>query len=414
MSRPLEGMKVIDITSNISGPSLTMILGDLGAEVIKIERPVSGDDSRNMGPMWEGEGVYYLQINRNKRSIIIDLKTDEGRELVKDLVKEADVFVENFRLGKTEDMGLSYEDLQSINPEIIYCSLTAYGQTGPDSHKPGYDAIVQAGTGIMSINGPAGGEPARAAVSILDQGSAMWGVIGILSALLHRNKTGVGQKVETSLFETGVFWTNYHLMSYMADGREPVKLGAGHAAFAPYGAFRTATSEIMIGISNESLFKKLCIVLGKEEWASDPRFSSNKNRLENRKELSREIESVLVKKDADFWMKKIDEAGVPSSIIQKISHMVDHPQTQSTGMLQPVDHPLIDNMRLIRLPISLSETPIEIKKAPPLLGEDTRTILKDSGLSEDKIDELIAKGIVHNIDQELAKKMKNASAIEVE
>lgn len=394
MASPLKGVKVIDITTNISGPSLTMILGDLGAEVIKIERPTVGDDSRSMGPLWEGEGAYYLQINRNKRSIVIDLKTEVGKDLLYDFVKEGDIFVENFRLGKADELGFSYDKLKAINPSLIYCSLSAYGQQGPESHKAGYDAIAQAETGIMSINGSEGSESSRAAVSILDQGSAMWGVIGILSALLHRDKTGIGQKVETSLFETGVFWTGYHLLSYMATGQEPRKMGSSHAAFAPYGAFKTASDEIMIGISNNSLFGKLCKVIGKEELIHDSRFASNLDRVHNRDVLSKELEKAFMMKKASYWKEQIDEVGVPCSIIQKISAMIDHPQVESTGMLEKISHPLIDNMKLARLPIQLSESPARINKAPPLLGEDTHSILKESGLSDEAIENLVAKGIV--------------------
>jgi len=394
MVSPLDGIKVIDITTNISGPSLTMILGDLGADIIKIERPTIGDDSRGMGPLWEGEGVYHLQINRNKRSIVINLKKEEGKELLYELVKEGDIFVENFRLGKAEALGFSYEKLKEINQKLIYCSISAYGQEGPKSHKSGYDAIVQAETGIMSINGPEDGDSARAAVSILDQGSAMWGAIGILSALFHRDKTGLGQKVETSLFETGVFWTGYHLLSYMATGVEPKKMGSNHAAFAPYGAFKTGTEEIMIGISNDSLFGKLCQAIGKTEWMMDSRFETNLNRVENRAELSEEIEKLFISKEASYWIEQIEAVGVPCSIIQKISSIVKHPQVESTGMLEDVKHPLIDNMKLARLPITLSDTPAKIIKAPPLLGEDTITILRESGLSDEAIEKLIAKGIV--------------------
>ena len=394
MVGPLDGIKVIDITTNISGPSLTMILGDLGADIIKIERPNIGDDSRGMGPLWEGEGTYYLQINRNKRSIVVDLKSEEGKAIVYDLVKNGDVFVENFRLGKADGLGFSYEKLKEINPALIYCSLSAYGQEGPESHKSGYDAIVQAETGIMSINGPADGDSARAAVSILDQGSAMWGSIGVLSALLHRAKTGLGQKVETSLFETGVFWTGYHMLSYMATGKEPIKMGSGHAAFAPYGAFKTKTEEIMIGISNDSLFGKLCQAIGKDEWSADSRFIKNIDRVKNRSELTEELNKVFSDNTATHWIEKIEESGVPCSIIRKISSMVNHPQVESTRMLEKVEHSLINDMKLTRLPIRLSESPAKITKAPPLLGEDTITILKESGLSDEAIEKLIEKGVV--------------------
>lgn len=397
MPGPLDGIKVIDITTNISGPSLTMILGDLGAEIIKIERPKIGDDSRMMGPLWEGEGAYYLTINRNKKSIVIDLREEEGKSLVFDLVKKADVFVQNFRYGKAEKLGFGYEELKKINPEIIYCSLTAYGQQGDKKYKPGYDAIVQADTGIMGINGSEDGSAARAAVSILDQGSAMWGAIGVISALYHRQLTGKGQQVNTSLYETGVFWTGYHMLSYMATGEEPRKMGSNHASFAPYGDFQTKDDQLMIGISNNSLFEKLCKVLDREDWITDDRFSTNLNRVKNRNELNKEMESVLKQKTASEWIAQLDEAGVPSSIIKKISKVIIDKQTESIGMLQNVNHPKIDSLKLPRLPVQLSETPIEIRKSPPLLGEDTESILEESGIDRATIDKLLELGIIEKI-----------------
>ncbi|MGG0717163.1 CaiB/BaiF CoA-transferase family protein [Robertmurraya massiliosenegalensis] len=394
MPGPLQGIRVIDITTNISGPSLTMILADMGAEIIKIEKPKIGDDSRKMGPLWGGEGVYYLHINRNKRSIVIDLKSEEGKKIVYDLVKDADVFVENFRFGKAEQLGFGYETLKALNNKLVYCSLSAYGQVGEKRHKPGYDAIAQAESGIMSINGTKDGGVARVGVSVLDQGSAMWGAIGILAALYNRTQSGKGQRVETSLFETGVFWTGYHLLAYMATGEEPVKMGTNHASFAPYGAFETADEQIMIGISNDSLFARLCKVLEREEWSSDSRFSKNLDRVQNRELLNTSIEEVLKTKSAKTWIEKLENGGIPSSIILKISSVITSPQTESTQMLIDVDHPNIENLRLPRLPVQLSETPLEITKSPPFLGEDTINILEERGVAEETIRELVEKGVI--------------------
>ncbi|MFZ3579355.1 CaiB/BaiF CoA transferase family protein [Virgibacillus sp. DJP39] len=394
MTGPLQGIRVIDITTNISGPSLTMILADLGAEVIKIERPDIGDDSRKMGPLWGGEGVYYLHINRNKRSIVIDLRTTEGKDIVYDLIKDADVFVENLRYEKANKLGLGYENLKKINSELIYCSLSAYGQEGAKRHKPGYDAIVQADTGIMGINGSENGDTARAAVSILDQGSAMWGALGVVSALYHRVQSGKGQKVETSLYETGVFWTGYHMLAFMATGDEPKKMGTNHASFAPYGAYATTDDSIMIGISNNSLFEKLCKVLGKEEWIKDDRFRTNLNRVQNRNELNDAIQNVFITESANNWISKLEEGGIPSSIIQKISSVITNPQTESMKMLTKVNHPKINGLNLPRLPFQLSDTPLEIKKSPPLLGEDTIAILKEKNVDDATIKQLIEKGVI--------------------
>lgn len=400
MHSPLDGIKVVDLTSNISGPTVTMILGDLGANIIKVERPVTGDDAREMGPLWEGEGVYHLQINRNKRSIVIDLKTDEGKELLYTFLKDADIFVENFRQGKAESLGFGYDKLKAINPQLIYCSLSAYGQNGPYSHKSGYDAIVQAETGIMSINGTEEGESARAPVSILDQGSAMWSVIGILSALFQKKTTGLGQKVETSLFETGLFWTGYHLLSNMATGVEPLKMGASHAAFSPYGVFKTASEEMMIGISNDTLFHKLCEAIDRTDLITNSRFSSNIDRVQNRSELTDVLQETLKQKNANYWIEKIDAKGVPCSVIQKISSLENHPQVKSTRMLTEVEHPTIHPLKLTRLPISLSEASIKINKTAPPLGEDTIAILKEHGYSASVTDDLIHRGIISVVNKE--------------
>lgn len=394
MAGPLSGITVVDVTTNISGPSLTMILADLGAEIIKIERPNIGDDSRGMGPFWEGEGVYFLHINRNKNSIVIDLKQESGRQIVYDLVEKADVFVENFRFKKAEKMGLGYEKLKQINPSLVYCSLSAYGQDGPLRERPGYDAIAQADSGIIGINGAEGSEIARVPVSVLDQGSAMWGAIGIISALFHKEKTGEGQLVTTSLYETGVFWVGYHMLSWLATGQEPKKNGAGHTAFAPYGAFYASDAPVMIGISNNSLFKRLCNVLGKDEWTADPRYETNPKRVENRENLRVAIENILQSRSADEWVQLLAEAGVPSSKVKKISEVVQDKQIQAINMWKDVAHSDIENFKLPRLPFELSNSPAEIKQAPPKLGENTKGILSKLGYDKARIEELLNNGIV--------------------
>lgn len=394
MPGPLNGIRVVDVTTNISGPSLTMILADLGAEIIKIERPEIGDDSRGMGPFWEGEGVYFLQINRNKQSIVIDLKKESGREIVYDLIKTADVFVENFRFQKAEKMGLGYERLKQFNSSLVYCSLSAYGQAGPICDRPGYDAIVQADSGIIGINGAEGAEIARVPVSILDQGSAMWGAIGVISALFHKQKTGEGQLVTTSLYETGVFWVGYHMLSWLATGIEPKKNGAGHTAFAPYGAFQAGDAPVIIGISNNSLFKKLCKVLGTGEWTEDPRYKNNPNRVEHRENLRVAIENILQAKTADEWVQLLADAGVPSSKVKKISEVVGDPQAEAIGMWTDVNHSTIKDFKLPRLPFELSNSPVTIQQVPPKLGENTKEVLEKLGYHHEKIEQLLQVGTI--------------------
>lgn len=403
MTGPLAGMRVIDVTTNISGPTLTMILADLGAEIIKIERPGTGDDARGMGPFMSGEGVYFLHINRNKESVVIDLKKQDGKQIVYDLVKSADIFVENFRQGKAEQMGLGYAKLKAINNQIIYCSLSAYGQSGPQKLQPGYDAIAQAETGIMGINGAKDAELARVPVSILDQGSAMWGAIGILSALLHRKHTGEGQFVSTSLYETGLFWSSYHMLSFLATGEEPQKNGSGHTAFAPYGAYLASDTYIMIGISNQSLFERLCRVLNSMEWLSDQRFLNNKNRVENQYILKENIELILQRETADYWVTELSAAGIPSSKVKKISEVIDAKQTEALGMWQQVTHDTIEDLRLPRLPFHLSKSTPEVKMASPKLGENTDCVLQSLGYTQERIAELSTSQVIGAYE----KKLKN-------
>ncbi|NHM31420.1 CaiB/BaiF CoA transferase family protein [Neobacillus terrae] len=397
MTGPLSGIRVVDVTTNISGPSLTMILGDLGAEIIKIERPDIGDDSRGMGPFWEGDGVYFLHINRNKQSIVVDLKKESGRNIVYDLVKTADVFVENFRFKKAEQMGLGYEKLKRINPSLVYCSLSAYGQEGPLRDRPGYDAIAQADSGIIGINGAEGAEIARVPVSVLDQGSAMWGAIGVISALFHKQKTGEGQLVTTSLYETGVFWVGYHMLSWLATGEEPKKNGAGHTAFAPYGSFQASDAPVIIGISNNSLFKRLCKVLGKEEWTEDPRYQNNPERVENRETLRVAIENILQAKTADEWVELLAVAGVPSSKVKKISEVVQDEQAEAIRMWTGINHSNIENFKLPRLPFELSTSPVSIHHAPPKLGENSKEILEKLGYTEDEVEQFLKDGTIQMV-----------------
>ena len=394
MAGPLSGITVVDITTNISGPSLTMILADLGANIIKIERPDIGDDSRGMGPFWEGEGVYFLHINRNKQSIVIDLRQESGRQIVYDLIQTADVFVENFRYKKAEKIGLGYDKLKQINPSLVYCSLSAYGQDGPLRERSGYDAIAQADSGIIGLVGAEGSEIARVPVSVLDQGSAMWGAIGIISALFHKEKTGEGQLVTTSLYETGVFWVGYHMLSWLATGKEPRKNGAGHTAFAPYGAFHAQDAPVMIGISNNSLFKRLCHVLEHDEWVEDPRYNTNRLRVENRENLRVAIENILQSKPAEEWVRLLAEAGVPSSKVKRISEVAGDEQTEAVKMWTEVSHSTIENFKLPRLPFELSHSEVSIKQGPPKLGENTKDILSQLNYDEAKIDQLVKDGTI--------------------
>jgi crotonobetainyl-CoA:carnitine CoA-transferase CaiB-like acyl-CoA transferase len=391
---PLKGIRVLDLTSNISGPSATVILADMGAEVIKIERPKQGDDARGMGPYIMGESAYFLAINRNKQSVVIDIRQTEGQELIRRMAREVDVVVENFRRGVPEKYGLDGESLRKENPRLIYCSLSAYGEVGPDAVKPGYDAVLQARTGIMSITGSRQEEPARAGVSILDMGSGMWCAIAILSALFHREKTGEGQIVGTSLFETGIYWMNYHLTAYQANQLDPVPQGTSHTAFAPYGAFQTEDDLLLLGISNDSLFRRLVNTLERGNWADDPQFAHNSERLTNRKKLDEMLNECFSQASCSYWLERLQVAGVPCSRIQKVSQVLNDPHLHLMNMMPSVSHSSIGLVQIPRLPIRLEKTPAAVQTGAPVLGEHTDEVLKRYGVTEQERGEYRRKGII--------------------
>jgi crotonobetainyl-CoA:carnitine CoA-transferase CaiB-like acyl-CoA transferase len=391
----LHDIRVLDLTSNISGPSATAILGDLGAEVIKIERPGKGDDARGMGPFLDSESAYFLAINRNKNSIVIDIRKKEGHDIIKRLVKQVDVVVENFRRGVLEKYSLDAHSLSKENPRLIYCSLSAYGEDGPDAEKAGYDAVLQARTGMISITGSRTEEPARSGVSVLDMGSGMWSVIAILSALHHRSQTGEGQIVGSSLFETGIYWMNYHLMAFQATQVDPKPQGTSHAAFAPYGTYQTADNLILIGISNDSLFERLVKAIGQKELAHDPRFVNNTNRLANRNELDRMVNEHLSQHSSAYWLPCLESAGIPCSIIQKVSQVLNDPQLEAINMLQEVAHTSLHSVKIPRIPVRFSKSPTKMEKGAPLLGEHTSEVLKKYGISDEELEEYRQKGVIH-------------------
>lgn len=370
--KPLQGIRVLDMTTNISGPTLTMILADLGAEVIKVEK-LSGDEARKMEPKLQEDGVYFLNINRQKKSVTLNMKEDSDSEKLMELIKTADVFVENYRLGVAQKLGIDYEAVKKINPKLIYCSLSAYGQNGPKKSYPGYDAIMQAETGIMSITGST--DLARVPVSLIDQGSAMWGAIGVVSAILQRHKTDVGSLVSTSLYETGVFWANYHLLSTKLTGENPEKLGSNHGAFAPYGAFQTADGAIMIGISNNKLFEKLCEVLQKREWIEDARYRTNEERVKNRLQLSKEIEQITKAEKSEALIQALEAGGVPVAQVKTMKDVLVDPQQIENKLIVRLPHIRDKEMYATRIPLTISNCDLTPTAPAPLLGEHNEELL---------------------------------------
>lgn len=371
-----------------------MVLADLGADVIKVERMDGGDDARHMGPHHGEWGAYFVPLNRGKRSIAVDIGKPAGRDLVLRLATGSDVFIENFRAGKLASLGLDEAAVRSHKPDIIYASLSAYGSRGPDHLKPGYDALLQGRTGIMSVTGAGPESPTRAGVSIIDMGAGMWAAIGILAALLERQRSGRGQRVGSSLLQTGVMLMAYHLLYRQFSGENPVPQGSRHSAFAPYGAFETADGRIMLGISNDRLFRRLCRAMERPDWADDPRFVSNVQRVRNRDELEAQLQQVFAQMPTAHWMALFDASGVPISPIQNAEQILNDPQLIAIGQMESVRLPgeVKASADIPRLPVELSETPPGIGGPPPKLGEHGRAILMEAGYSADEIDQLGAIG----------------------
>lgn len=388
-NNPLHGCRILDLTANISGPFSTMILADMGAEVIKIERLDKGDDSRQMTPFCGEWSVYFAGINRNKKSLALDIKHEQGMNVVYKLAASCDVVVENFRGGTAERLGLGYQKLKSIREDIIYCSLSAYGQAGEQRNNPGYDAIVQAQTGILSINGTNATDMARVGVSLLDMGSGMWAAMGILSALLHRQATGEGQFVATSLYESGIMWALYHLLFYQATGQNPQPQGTRHTAFSPYGAYETLDGQLFIGISNDRLFEKLCQTMRKTEWSTDARFRQNSGRLQHRAELDRGISEILKQQKTADWLDIFATAGIPCSEVKSISDVLEDPQLHAVNQLASVRLPGYGEVKIPRLPLQMDNCNFSQLRPAPLLGQDTKDILRKLGYTDEWIEHLI-------------------------
>ena len=377
----------------VAGPTASMILSDLGADIIKVERTGGGEDGRAMGPHRGEWGAYFVALNRGKRSIVLDLAKPEGREAVLRLASTCDVFLENFRGGKAAALGLDEAAVRARKPDIIYASLSAYGPGGPDYTKPGYDAVLQARTGIMSVTGTGDGKPMRTGVSILDVTTGTWMALGILAALLERKNSGKGQRVDASLFQTGILFMAYHLVYRQFAGVDPQPQGARHKAFAPYGSLPTGDGQIMLGISSDRQFYRLCEALGHAEWASDPRFRANTDRVANVDELENLIGAVLRTKPTSHWVELLDESEIANDPIQSPGQVLQDPQAAALNLFTQINLTGEQPIVLPRLPIGLSLTPPIFQGPPPSTGEHGRSILHEAGYSAAEIEELIRSGV---------------------
>lgn len=394
MNNVLEGVKILDLSRQLAGPFATMTMGDLGAEIIKVEPPVKGDDSRAWGPFVNGESCYYWSCNRAKKSIVVDLKTNEGKEIIKKLAAEADIMIENFRVGVMERLGLDYEVMKEVNPKLIYCHITGYGEKGPDANRPAVDIAIQANTGLMSITGYPDQEPVKIGVSLCDLATGLFGTTGILAAYINRLKTGKGQKVSVSLMESMISWLVYHGIGYLAVGAIPGKYGSGMANIEPYRAVKTKNGYVTLGVGNDTNFGRLCDVMGMPELAKDPRFAKNVDRYKNRKELIEIIEKFFAECDNKEIEEKMVAKGIPCGAIYNIGEALENEQVKAMGMIVNVPHPYMQDLRMIRTPINFSEANNISMQYPPRLGEHTKEVLKGLGYSEEKIDRLVDEKIV--------------------
>jgi crotonobetainyl-CoA:carnitine CoA-transferase CaiB-like acyl-CoA transferase len=376
MNAALSEVTVIDLSRVFAGPYCTMMLGDLGATVIKVERPDKGDDTRHFGPPYiAGESAYYLGLNRNKHSITLDFSTPEGKERLLNLIKNATVLVENFRPGTLARQGLGYEDLRKLNPGLIYCSISGYGQDGPYASRPGYDFVAQAESGIMAVTGEADGEPQRVGSPIGDMSAGMFACISILAALHVRDQTGQGQYIDISLLESAVTLLGNVSANYLISGEEAKRYGNGHPNIVPYQAFRTRDSYVVVSCGNDRLYQSLCHLLGRDDLASDERFATNPQRVRNRDELIPELQQQFLQRDSEEWLTQLRAAGIPCGPINLVSQVFHDPQIEARGLVWECDHPTAGKIRLSGSPMHLSETPTRLYKAPPLLGEDNDKIL---------------------------------------
>ncbi|MEM8749077.1 MAG: CaiB/BaiF CoA-transferase family protein [Pseudomonadota bacterium] len=407
MSGPLTGLRVVDLSRILAGPTMTQIFADLGAEVIKIERPGKGDDTRQWGPPWlkdeDGnetrEAGYYLAANRGKHSLTVDIASPEGAQIVRDLVKEADFFVENFKVGGLKKQGLDYESLKAINPGLIYLSITGFGQTGPDAAQPGYDYLIQARAGLMSITGHEDGSPGdgpmRVGVGICDLQTGLMGGIGMLAALYHRQKTGEGQHIDIALLDTQVAGLVNQGFNYLTTGKVPQRTGSWHPNLAPYQPFESADDPFIIATGNDTQFADLCRLIDRTDLPDDPRFQSMKDRNRNRVELAELINIETRKKPAAHWLEALPANNVPACPINNIEQVFNDPQVISRGVQLELDHPTAGKVPGIANPLKFSQTTVEYAKAPPVLGEDTDDVLRRVlGKSDDEIAALKASGIV--------------------
>ena len=376
--KPLDGIKVLDLTRVLAGPYCTMLLADMGADVVKVERPGAGDDTRAFGPPFvNGESAYFMSINRNKRSLTMNLKEDKARQILRQLLETVDVVVENFRPGTMESFGFGYETVHDFNPALVFCSISGYGHTGPDADLPGYDLIIQGEGGAASLTGDTEGPPYKVGNSQADIVAGMMAFQGILLALLTRNRSGTGQKIDISMLDCQVAMLTYQAGIYFATGESPTRLGNQHPTITPYETYRCKDGFINLACGNDNMWRTFCRVIGQAEWTEDPRFRTNADRVGHRRQLAALLEPVILQKTTQEWIDQLRQNGLPCGPIQTVGQVCEDPQVLARDMIVSLDHPTAGSIRVTGVPIKLSDTPGEVHSAPPTLGQHTTEVLGD-------------------------------------
>ena len=399
----LKGFKVLDLTRVLAGPWASQLLGDYGAAVIKVERPGSGDDTRHWGPPWlhegdehqSGDSAYFLSANRNKRSLAVDLGHEEGASIVRELAMKSDILLENFKVGTMERFGLEIRDLQAANPSLIVCSISAYGQSGSRAGQPGYDAMIQASGGLMSITGEAEGDPQKVGVAIADIMTGMYAVTAILAAVVARNTSGQGQHIDIPLYDSQVAWLANQNMNYLVGAVVPQRMGSAHPNLVPYQSFPTRDGHLMLAIGNDRQFRRLAACLESDGLADDPRFATNADRVEHRNELVKILADAFAGRDSEDWLARLANSGIPAGPINSIPEVFSEDYAVERELVRTLPHALAGEIPTVANPVRFSATPVEYRNAPPLLGEHTVEILAtELAMARDEINRLVAAGVL--------------------